>query len=1034
MQSLSSSTPFSRPFLALCAWFQSFWLIVAFGALAATTAFAANATYPPIDTTNFPANTTVVSGATWGYRYLPPATIVPGAQYPLIIFLHGDGEVGTNNTSQLTAGGNTANGALGLVATYNPNNGLNERTAYPCFFVAPQRPNGRGWDQTSSHFDVVINNIISFLNTTYPSSIDMNRICLTGLSGGGGGTWMVPDFMPTTFSCVVPVSANAGSTLGMFPRIPAWAFHAANDTTVTVGGGDSAIAYLRNRGQTAVYTRYNTGGHSTQTWGAAYLTPTLLPWIFAQRKNYPVQGLPGNVPNIIVTGTTHGSNFSLTAIAPSDVTRVGWTKNTVGNSGSKTDGVYTGTNLNSASSTFTAANVGNRVGINVSSSLSYQTYYDVTGFVDSHDITLGATPLSGSASTFTLFSLGYYLNPSPGTLTGGIWSMSAISLASGFQAVMPIAELPSYNTTNGGNTTVNFSIPIVHVSPSGDTTAPNIAITTPATATSTTGSALTISGTASDNVGIPSGTISWSSNFGFSGTAAISGGTWSIPNVPMVAGDNVFTVSASDAQNNTSTATVVVTYTGTSANQAPIISAGAYQWITWPTATVTLAGTVYDDGLPPSSTVTTSWSKVSGPGSVQFSDASSLTSTATFSQIGTYILRLTVSDTALTSTKDVAITVEPSGTFAAGIDCGSTASFTGTDGTVYSADILTGGTTGLNNAGIANTSDTALYQKFRTGTFTYSVPLSNGTYDLVLKFAETSNVQYIGMRVFNVLVQGSTAVSNLDIFSRVGPFAAFDYVVPGVVVSNGTMTISTSPIVGSGVLNAILIRASAAQVAPSITNGPPSLSATVGTAYSTFTYTASGTPTPTFTLIAGSLPPGLTLSGSGTISGTPTMAGIYSSTVSANNSAGSDSQSFSIAVSGVYNQWATNYFGGAGSGTSGPTATPQNDGVPNLLKYLFDINPTVLLTAADRAAMPHPGMTTISNVPYLTLTYRQNASASDLTVHVQKSTDLVTWTTVTPDFSQNVGTDPITHDPILQVGVNASGGGRMFIRLNVAIP
>jgi hypothetical protein len=84
--------------------------------------------------------------------------------------------------------------------------------------------------------------------------------------------------------------------------------------------------------------------------------------------------------------------------------------------------------------------------------------------------------------------------------------------------------------------------------------------------------------------------------------------------------------------------------------------------------------------------------------------------------------------------------------------------------------------------------------------------------------------------------------------------------------------------------------------APHFTDGPPPSSATVGTAYS-FTYTASGSPAPTFSVTSGSLPTGLTLSAAGVISGTPTAAGTFTGTVMASNGVSPNAtQNFTITV------------------------------------------------------------------------------------------------------------------------------------------
>jgi hypothetical protein len=116
-------------------------------------------------------------------------------------------------------------------------------------------------------------------------------------------------------------------------------------------------------------------------------------------------------------------------------------------------------------------------------------------------------------------------------------------------------------------------------------------------------------------------------------------------------------------------------------------------------------------------------------------------------------------------------------------------------------------------------------------------------------------------------------------------------------------------------------------------------------------------------------------------------------------------------------------------------ATPFNDGVADLLKYLFDINPTVPMSAADRAALPAAGTdtTTTPGTTYLTMTYRQYALETGITINVQSSVDLHAWSTITPDFTKQTGTDPNTGDPIMEVGVKVTGS-RLFLRLSVTSP
>ena len=121
-------------------------------------------------------------------------------------------------------------------------------------------------------------------------------------------------------------------------------------------------------------------------------------------------------------------------------------------------------------------------------------------------------------------------------------------------------------------------------------------------------------------------------------------------------GDHAVAIRAQDPHGAFDTQSYTLTILNQ--NQAPVVSAGDDQTIAL-NGTATLNGTVADDGLPRNATVTSLWSMVSGPGLVAFADASSPSTTATFSEAGTYVLRLTATDTALTASDETIITVTP---------------------------------------------------------------------------------------------------------------------------------------------------------------------------------------------------------------------------------------------------------------------------------------------------------------------------------------------------------------------------------------
>ena len=163
------------------------------------------------------------------------------------------------------------------------------------------------------------------------------------------------------------------------------------------------------------------------------------------------------------------------------------------------------------------------------------------------------------------------------------------------------------------------------------------------------------------------------------GTTQTVGRNWSTTSTfawtPTVANSN-YTIrvwarnasSTADAPDNPA-ATLQMSFSiaasGGATNQAPTVNAGSDKTITLPNS-VSLSATVSDDGLP-SGTLTRRWTKVSGPGTVTFSAPTSATTSASFSAAGSYVLRLTVSDGALSASDSVSVTVNPSSTLVSGL-------------------------------------------------------------------------------------------------------------------------------------------------------------------------------------------------------------------------------------------------------------------------------------------------------------------------------------------------------------------------------
>jgi poly(3-hydroxybutyrate) depolymerase len=207
------------------------------------------------------------------YRLGKPPAYNPANKYPLVIFLHGSGESGTDNKLQVSK--NIGTNTPGSVFTTAAN-----QAKFPTFFIAPQTPNTTiGWKAGSTSLNAVFK-LITALEAEF--SIDPSRLYLTGLSMGGMGTFSAIQTNPDLFAAAIPMSGRGDPTMApKIAKIPLWDFHGALDPSVNVSGSRDMIAALRAAGGMPRYTEYPNGMHDI--WFMAYNTPDLLPWMNAQR-------------------------------------------------------------------------------------------------------------------------------------------------------------------------------------------------------------------------------------------------------------------------------------------------------------------------------------------------------------------------------------------------------------------------------------------------------------------------------------------------------------------------------------------------------------------------------------------------------------------------------------------------------------------------------------------------------------------------------------------------------------------------------
>ena len=117
---------------------------------------------------------------------------------------------------------------------------------------------------------------------------------------------------------------------------------------------------------------------------------------------------------------------------------------------------------------------------------------------------------------------------------------------------------------------------------------------------------------------------------------------------------------------------------------------------------------------------------------------------------------------------------------------------------------LTGGLTYSGSAAIENTEDDELYQTERYGDCSYSIPLANGTYDLILKFAEIYQDDP-GIRKFHVDVEEERVIRDLDLIFRAGKNVAYDVILP-LELTDGNLDINFVTVIDNAKISALEIR------------------------------------------------------------------------------------------------------------------------------------------------------------------------------------------------------------------------------------
>lgn len=247
-------------------------------------------TMPAATQSQFLERSVTIGGTTYNYRIYVPAE--KSKDSPVMLFLHGAGERGSDNELQTK---------VGLAPA------IAQQKEFPFIVVMPQCPRGRWWSEP----DMQAQALKALDQTIEEFKCDTRRVYLTGLSMGGYGLWAIAAAHPGRFAALAPVcggvrpprrvQAQPGTVdmssmenpyafvAGKVGKTPVWVFHGGADPVVPVTESQKMVEALKAIGGQVKYTEYAGVGHNS--WDKAYAESELYKWMLghtlgkAQSKN-----------------------------------------------------------------------------------------------------------------------------------------------------------------------------------------------------------------------------------------------------------------------------------------------------------------------------------------------------------------------------------------------------------------------------------------------------------------------------------------------------------------------------------------------------------------------------------------------------------------------------------------------------------------------------------------------------------------------------------------------------------------------------
>ena len=205
----------------------------------------------------------LADGTQLAYLQYLPSDYDPSRKWPLLLFLHGSGERGSD---------------LEKVKIHGPPKLIAGGKSFPLIVISPQCPSDQKWETPT---------LIALLDkTTRELAVDSDRIYVTGLSMGGAGTWKLAAEIPDRLAAIAPICGSGDvDTAAKLAHLPIWAFHGGKDTVVPLARSEAMIEAIKKCGGTPKFTVYPEAGHDS--WTETYDNPKFFEWLLSQRRSPP---------------------------------------------------------------------------------------------------------------------------------------------------------------------------------------------------------------------------------------------------------------------------------------------------------------------------------------------------------------------------------------------------------------------------------------------------------------------------------------------------------------------------------------------------------------------------------------------------------------------------------------------------------------------------------------------------------------------------------------------------------------------------